>query len=105
MVLRQPNPCDPPRTTAWCDGPWNRPTARPVLVIGTRYDPSTPDTGAQAMTAELTDARLLTNDGYGHTALFNNGSSCISAYESRYFINGTLPPPDTICRPDSIPFS
>ncbi|MFK0200524.1 alpha/beta hydrolase [Streptomyces lavendulae] len=95
----------PARSAAGYDGPWNRPTASPVLVIGTRYDPSTPYTGAQAMARELADARLLTNDGYGHTALFNNGSSCISTYESRYFVDGTLPPSGTVCRPDKVPFT
>ncbi|WP_420081987.1 alpha/beta hydrolase [Streptomyces sp. JL4002] len=89
------------------DGPWNRPTAHPVLVIGTRYDPSTPYSGSQAMVRELADARLLTNDGYGHTALFNNASSCVSAYETRYLVDGTLPPPGATCRPDPdrTPFS
>ncbi|MER6779475.1 MULTISPECIES: alpha/beta fold hydrolase [unclassified Streptomyces] len=97
----------PARSADRYDGPWNAPTAHPVLVIGTRYDPSTPYAGAQAMSRELADARLLTNDGYGHTALFNNASSCISAYESRYFVDGTLPPPGTTCRPDTdkTPFS
>ncbi|MGW6411298.1 alpha/beta hydrolase [Streptomyces vinaceus] len=95
----------PARAAATYDGPWDKPTARPVLVIGTRYDPSTPYAGAEAMARELADARLLTNDGYGHTALFNHASSCISAYESRYLVDGTLPPPGTVCRPDRIPFS
>lgn len=45
------------------------------------------------MAKELADARLLTHDGYGHTALFNNASSCVKTYESRYFVDGTLPPP------------
>lgn len=87
------------------DGPWDRPTAHPVLVIGTTYDPSTPHSDAQAMAEELADARLLTNNGYGHTALFNNSSTCINTYESRYFIDGTLPPPGTTCQPDRLPFS
>ncbi|MFF3335369.1 alpha/beta hydrolase [Streptomyces sp. NPDC002888] len=85
-------------------GPWNKPTAHPVLVVGTTYDPSTPYSGSQAMAKELANARLLTNNGYGHTALLNP-SSCIGAHESRYLIDGTLPPPGTTCRQDTPPFS
>ncbi|MFF7700807.1 alpha/beta hydrolase [Streptomyces lydicus] len=84
-------------------GPWNTPTAAPVLLVGTLYDPATPYRNAQAMAQELANARLLTNNGYGHTALVNP-SSCVNAYESRYFINGTLPPPGTTCRQDGAPF-
>ncbi|MGW9042640.1 alpha/beta hydrolase [Streptomyces lydicus] len=84
-------------------GPWNKPTAAPVLVVGTVYDPSTPYQDAQAMVKELANARLLTHRGYGHTALVNP-SSCVNAYESRYFIDGTLPPPGTTCRQDGTPF-
>lgn len=85
-------------------GPWNKPTAHPVLVVGTTYDPSTPYTNAQAMARELGDARLLTHEGYGHTALVNP-SSCVQAHESRYLIDGTLPPAGTTCRPTTPPFS
>ncbi|MFI6490512.1 alpha/beta hydrolase [Streptomyces sp. NPDC050564] len=85
-------------------GPWNKPTAHPVLVVGTTYDPSTPYTNSQAMAKELANARLLTNNGYGHTALINP-SSCIATHESRYLVDGTLPPVGTTCRPDTPPFS
>ncbi|MEU0373376.1 alpha/beta hydrolase [Streptomyces sp. NPDC006283] len=85
-------------------GPWNKPTAHPVLVVGTVYDPSTPYSNAQAMAKELADARLLTHNGYGHTALINP-SSCVQAHESRYLIDGTLPPAGTTCQPDALPFS
>ncbi|MFE3660356.1 alpha/beta hydrolase [Streptomyces sp. NPDC059165] len=84
-------------------GPWNKPTARPVLVVGTSYDPSTPYADARAMAGELASARLLTHHGYGHTALINP-SSCVKEYESRYFIDGTLPPVGATCRPDTPPF-
>jgi pimeloyl-ACP methyl ester carboxylesterase len=94
----------PARAANPYNGPWNTPTAHPVLVVGTTYDPSTPYAGAQAMAKELADARLLTNNGYGHTALINS-SSCINDYESRYFIDGTLPPAGTTCRQDTPPFS
>ncbi|MFF8732194.1 alpha/beta hydrolase [Streptomyces sp. NPDC015171] len=84
-------------------GPWNRPTAHPVLLVGTRYDPATPYANAQALAGELADARLLTNEGYGHTAL-TNPISCVKTYESRYLIDGTLPPPGATCRQDEPPF-
>ncbi|MFE1509368.1 alpha/beta hydrolase [Streptomyces sp. NPDC058726] len=84
-------------------GPWDTPTAHPVLVIGTTYDPSTPYSGAQAMAGALADARLLTHHGHGHTALFNP-SGCVQSHESRYLVDGTLPPPGATCEQDTPPF-
>jgi pimeloyl-ACP methyl ester carboxylesterase len=84
-------------------GPWNTPTAHTVLVVNPTYDPATPYPGARAMAGELANARLLTLNGYGHTALLNP-SSCVDAYESRYLIEGTLPPAGATCRQDTSPF-
>jgi pimeloyl-ACP methyl ester carboxylesterase len=84
-------------------GPWDRPTANPVLLIGNTFDPATPLRGAEAMASALGRARLLTMTGYGHTALINP-SSCVNHYESSYFINGTLPPEGTRCAQDGVPF-
>lgn len=53
-------------------------------------------------TRELADARLLTLNGYAHTAL-PNPSSCIQAHESRYLIDGVLPSPGTTCREQDTP--
>ncbi|HEX4702844.1 MAG TPA: alpha/beta hydrolase [Pseudonocardiaceae bacterium] len=85
-------------------GPWNRPTARPILVVGNTGDPATPYQDAVAMSHDLADARLVTVDGYGHTALGNH-SGCVDMVESRYFVTGALPPPGTVCRPDQAPFT
>jgi pimeloyl-ACP methyl ester carboxylesterase len=85
-------------------GPWDRPTANPVLVIGNTFDPATPYEGAVAMADDLARARLLTVDGYGHTALLNP-SACAKTYESSYFVDGTLPPPGTVCQQDRQPFT
>jgi pimeloyl-ACP methyl ester carboxylesterase len=85
-------------------GPWNKPTAHPALVVGTIYDPSTPYTGAEAMSEALADVRLLTNHGYGHTALLNP-SRCVNDHVSRYLAEGVLPSPGTSCEPDAPPFS
>ncbi|WP_326783097.1 alpha/beta hydrolase [Streptomyces sp. NBC_00151] len=85
-------------------GPWNKPTANPILVVGNTYDPSTPLSAAQAMAKELANARLLTHDAVGHTALLNP-SSCVNAYTSRYLIDSALPPTGTMCRQDAPPFA
>ncbi|MFI2783505.1 alpha/beta hydrolase [Streptomyces sp. ALB3] len=93
-------PASPDRYT----GPWNKRTANPVLVVGTAYDPSTAYPNSRAMAGALADARLLTNEGYGHTALLNP-SRCVQDHESRYFVDGTLPPAGTTCRQDTPPFA
>jgi hypothetical protein len=56
------------------------------------------------MANKLSRARLLTVDGYGHTA-FLNPSSCTDQYMSEYFVDGTLPPEGTVCRQDVQPFA
>jgi pimeloyl-ACP methyl ester carboxylesterase len=85
-------------------GPWNRPTARPILVVNNTIDPATPYQNAVAMSHELADARLVTVHGYGHTAL-GNPSSCVDTIEGDYFVTGQLPPPGTVCQQDQQPFS
>ncbi|MFI9030469.1 alpha/beta hydrolase [Streptomyces sp. NPDC053560] len=85
-------------------GPWNRPTSAAALVIGNTYDPSTPYHNSVTMARILDRARLLTVNGYGHTALLNP-STCVGRAETAYLINGTLPAPGTTCTQDSRPFS
>ncbi len=84
-------------------GPWNRDTASPILLVGTTTDPATPYRYAVTTSHELANARLLTLDGWGHTA-FLQGSTCIDQYEAAYLIEGTLPPRGATCSPDSPPF-
>jgi pimeloyl-ACP methyl ester carboxylesterase len=85
-------------------GPWDHPTAHPLLLIGNTYDPATPYQDSLAMEQQLASARLLTLDGYGHTEL-DNPSSCVQDYQAAYLINGTLPPPGTACQPNQQPFT
>jgi pimeloyl-ACP methyl ester carboxylesterase len=84
-------------------GPWNHPTAHPILVIGNTGDPVTPYRGAVAMSRDLARARLLTVDGFGHTEFFNP-STCATNYEISYLETGTLPPARTVCQQDAQPF-
>ena len=85
-------------------GPWNRPTANSILVINPTFDPATSLQDAEAMVRELADARLLTLEGYGHTALANP-STCINEHAHRYLIEGTLPPVGATCQQDTPPFT
>ena len=98
-------PCStwPVRSAHRYTGRWDHRTANPVLVIGNTFDPATPLRGAVAMSQALGRARLLTVDGYGHTALINP-SACVNRYVARYFISGVLPPKGTRCAQDAVPF-
>lgn len=85
-------------------GPWNRPTAHPILIVGNTGDPDTPYWNSVAMTHELARAGLLTIDGFGHTELLNP-STCATDYENTYLRTGAFPAPGTVCHQDAPPFS
>jgi hypothetical protein len=93
-----------PRGDDAYSGPWNRRTANPILLIGNTGDPATSYENSLAMSRALSRARLLTVDGYGHTE-FSNPSACAGSYEDRYLLTGALPPADTVCKQDAVPFS
>jgi pimeloyl-ACP methyl ester carboxylesterase len=81
-------------------GPWDRPTASPVLVITTTHDPATSYEAAVALSRELARGRLLTVDGYGH----GTKSACTDRHLARYLVKGILPPRGARCRGEQ-PFS
>jgi pimeloyl-ACP methyl ester carboxylesterase len=68
----------------------------PVLVVGGREDSQTPYPWAEAMTAELSDARLLTREGVGHGSYRASGA-CIDTAVDGYLLEGTLPAENTVC--------
>jgi pimeloyl-ACP methyl ester carboxylesterase len=72
---------------------------RPILLIGSTGDPSTPYSWAQAVARQLGNARLLTRDGPGHTAYFN--STCVQNWTDDFFATLTLPPKGTVCNSDN----
>ncbi|MEU4252309.1 alpha/beta fold hydrolase [Amycolatopsis sp. NPDC026612] len=79
-------------------GPWNHPTA-PILLLANRQgDLETPYAGAQRTERLLADARLLTLDTYGHGS--RGKSACVDAWLDRYFAQGAVPAPGTLCAPE-----
>jgi len=84
-------------------GPWSRPTASPVLVVGNRFDPATRYEDAVSTASILGRARLLTLEGWGHTSLFV--SPCVDRYTADYLLHVTLPPRGASCRPAEVPFA
>ncbi|GAB2478499.1 alpha/beta hydrolase [Promicromonospora xylanilytica] len=84
------------------DGPWEQTTQRPVLVIGTRFDPATHYGFTAPYAALWPDARMLTVEGWGHTTV--GVSECADAAIGRYLV--TLEADDgAVCRQDLVPFA
>ena len=86
----------------WPDDPvepldsYSADTDQPLLVVGTTHDPATPYAWSEALVAELGNARLLTNEGWGHTA-YVSGDSCIKGAVDNYLVSGVLPEEGTAC--------
>lgn len=94
----------PGRDTDRFAGPTGQATANPLLVLSTRFDPSTPLEGAQRAHAALPGSSLVTVEGVGHTTLFT--SSCAGAILEDFFLTGNLAPNGTSCPQDLVdPFA
>ncbi|GAA3545677.1 alpha/beta hydrolase [Amycolatopsis ultiminotia] len=92
---------DPDRYT----GPWNRPTANPVLLVGDRLgDPATPYEDAVSTSHLLGRARLLTADTAGHGVAYDGRNQCVDQWLDGYLTDLKLPPAGTVCAADRGPF-
>ncbi len=88
-----------------CTGPWNRPTANAVLLVGNRLgDPATPYEDAVSTSHLLGRARLLTADVSGHGVACNDRDKCVDHWLDDYLVNLALPPVGTVCAADRTPF-
>lgn len=83
-------------------GPFNKWTANPVLVVGSLHDPATSYRAASAVSRLLPNSRLLTSNNWGHTGY--GISACTTAAVDRYLIERRLPPPATICSDAAQPY-
>ncbi|WP_175647531.1 alpha/beta hydrolase [Streptomyces cyaneochromogenes] len=70
--------------------------AAPIVVVGTTRDPATPYRWAQALSRQLSSARLLTYEGDGHTA-YGRGSKCVDNTINAYLLRGTPPSREKRC--------
>jgi hypothetical protein len=68
----------------------------PIIVIGTLRDPATPYSWAVALNKLITNSRLITLDGDGHTG-HGRGSTCVDKSVDTYFITGKIPAKDQKC--------
>jgi pimeloyl-ACP methyl ester carboxylesterase len=84
-------------------GPWNAHTKNPILVVGTRYDPSTSYANAQITARRLGNAVLLTHEGYGHVSVVDP-SACVQRAITAYLVSLLTPPRGTVCQSDDQPF-
>lgn len=84
-------------------GPWKANTSHPLLFIGNTADPVTPGLFARQMAEGFEGAVALMQDSGGHCsdAAF---SWCTTGYIRQYFQTGELPPVNTTCAADVVPF-
>lgn len=85
------------------EGPWVANTSHPILEIGNTADPVTPGRYAKKMAKGFTGAVALIQDSGGHCSLAAP-SKCTQNYVRQYFQTGELPPEDTVCKADYVPF-
>ncbi|KAF2172230.1 hypothetical protein M409DRAFT_62985 [Zasmidium cellare ATCC 36951] len=83
--------------------PWEAKTSHPVLLLGNTADPVTPLRAAKKMSKGFEDAVVLTQDSPGHCTLASV-SKCTVGYVRKYFQTGELPPVNTTCKVDEVPF-
>ena len=71
-------------------------TTNPMIVIGTTRDPATPYEWSVALHKILTNSKLLTYNGDGHTGQ-GRGNACIDDAVDAYYLRGTLPKTGLSC--------
>lgn len=68
-----------------------------ALIVGNLHDPTTSYSDSKEVAQRLTNSRLLTWQGVGHTAIYNTQSDCIINHELDYLRYLKLPAKGTSC--------
>ncbi|KAF8310961.1 hypothetical protein DL93DRAFT_2169351 [Clavulina sp. PMI_390] len=85
-------------------GPWNHTLSNPILILSSKFDPVTPLANAKTLHENLkTSSALLLQNSPGHSTAMTK-SLCTAYHSLRYFNEGVLPPPNTVCELDETPF-
>lgn len=79
-------------------------TAGPLLILGNTLDAHTPMQSAHNASAIFDGSVVLEVAGTGHTTL-NVPSACAAKAMAKYWTQGLLPAPDTVCESSAPPFS
>ncbi|KAJ6785450.1 hypothetical protein PWT90_07112 [Aphanocladium album] len=77
---------------------------KPVLLVGNSYDGHTPIVSARNVSSGFQGSTVLEVKGYGHASI-GLPSKCTVQKYSAYWINGTMPEPNTVCEVDYKPWS
>jgi pimeloyl-ACP methyl ester carboxylesterase len=83
-------------------GPFNRRTAAPILVVGSKWDQATNYEGAVTAASLLPNSRLLSSDSWGHGAY--RTSRCVTSAIDTYLLTQAVPEHGTKCVGDVQPF-
>jgi pimeloyl-ACP methyl ester carboxylesterase len=84
-------------------GPFDQPTANPLLFVNSRFDAASPYARAVEVAGRVPGARLLTLDGAGHPASFVPDERVNDAV-GQYLVALRLPGAGAVCEPDLVPF-
>ncbi|WPB87787.1 alpha/beta hydrolase [Streptomyces malaysiensis] len=84
-------------------GDWEQTVDKPVLVIGSRFDPATPYEATRPFADKFPNARVATLEGWAHGGSFLQGK-CMDSLVTRYLVE--LKATDgASCKPDVLPFT
>jgi pimeloyl-ACP methyl ester carboxylesterase len=72
------------------------PGSATIVVVGTTDDPATPYEWAESLASQLSNARLVTRQGDGHTG-YHRGSACTDEAVEKYLLDGVAPASDVTC--------
>ncbi len=71
-------------------------TTTPILIIGVTRDPATPYEWAVGLHKTITNSRLITLVGDGHTG-HNRGNTCVDSAVNAYLLTAETPSKNVIC--------